>query len=230
MIENKEPPSSWISLKEAIVLFAFIFIMIAITVTILSVIIDPWPQIWRFYILMLWQSLVIVGVIGLVFFSRQLSLKDLGLDLSGFFRGIGTGINWGAGIFVGVFITGMLLQFLGPLSPKQQDFAEVVLASRQPAELWAGILIGVVLAPLAEELLFRGMLFPAMREKMGLTTAVILNGAFFAAVHMDALRFLPLAVGGMLLAWLFGRTGNLYVAIAAHSTWNALMLAMLLLA
>jgi len=230
MIENKEPPSSWLSLKEAAVLFAFIVVMIAVTVSILSVIFDPWPQIWRFYILMLWQSLVIIGIIGLVFLIRQFSLKDLGLDLSGFFRGLSSGIKWGAVIFAGVVLTGMLVQLLVPITPKPQDFAEVVLAARQPVELWAGIVIGVILAPLAEELLFRGMLFPAMREKMGLTTAVILNGAFFSAVHMDAFRFLPLAVGGMLLAWLFGRSGNLYIVIAAHSTWNALMLAMLLLA
>ncbi|MEW6661057.1 MAG: CPBP family intramembrane glutamic endopeptidase [Bacillota bacterium] len=230
MIEDKEPPSSLLSLKEAAVLLALIALIITVSASIINVIIKPWPDIWRFFILTFWQSLVVIGIVGLVFFSRQLSLQDLGLDLSGFFRGLGLGINWGIGIFIGVVFTGMLVQLLLPFPPKPQAFTDVLLAARLPVELGAGILIGVVLAPLAEELLFRGMLFPAMREKMGLATAIILNGAVFAGVHMDLFRFIPLAVGGMLLAWLFNRSRNLYVAIAAHSTWNALMLAVLLLA
>ncbi|MBS3976257.1 MAG: CPBP family intramembrane metalloprotease [Syntrophomonadaceae bacterium] len=229
MNEDKELPSSWVSLKEAVILMALIAIIITITAPLINVAIKPWPAIWRFFILTVWQSLVVIGMVGLVFFSRRLSLKDLGLGLPMFSQGLGPGIYWGTGIFIAVIISGMVMQQFLPIPPKPQAFAEVLLAAQRPVELGAGILIAVVVAPLAEELLFRGLLFPAMRERVGPTAAIILNGVLFAGVHMDLFRFIPLAVGGMFLAWLFNRSRNLYVAIAAHGTWNALMLAVLLL-
>jgi membrane protease YdiL (CAAX protease family) len=229
MIEDKKPQAAYLRLKDAAILLALIAFTITVTASLINSLIEHLPDIWRFFILILWQSIVIIGIVALAFFSRRLSLVDIGLAFSGLRSGLFLGIKWGLGIFFAVVISGLLIQLLLPIPPEPQIFVEILLATRQPVELGIGILIGVILAPLAEELLFRGMLFPAMRDKLGLSVALILNGAVFAGMHMDLYRFLPLMVGGMLLAWSFNRTRNLYVAIAAHSTWNALMLMLLLL-
>jgi membrane protease YdiL (CAAX protease family) len=91
---------------------------------------------------------------------------------------------------------------------------------------WAGrITLGataILLAPVAEEMLFRGILYPAIKQagypRFALWGTVIM----FAAVHMNLVTFLPLAVLALVLTALYERTNNLLAPIAAHALFNAL--------
>lgn len=53
------------------------------------------------------------------------------------------------------------------------------------------------------------------------------SGAIFALLHLDLWRFLPLALGGIGLAYLYDRTGNILASIIAHATWNTIMILLL---
>lgn len=87
------------------------------------------------------------------------------------------------------------------------------------------VLLFAVLAPVAEELLFRGLLFATLATKLGAWPAAIASGAFFGAIHLgngqDA--FIPVLIAlGVILALAYHYSGTLYVPIAAHAVNNAL--------
>jgi membrane protease YdiL (CAAX protease family) len=81
-----------------------------------------------------------------------------------------------------------------------------------------------VVAPMAEELFFRGYFFTALRNWRGLWPAAIITGLVFGAIHAGSspAGFLaPLALLGFLLCLLYERTGSLYPCIALHSLNNS---------
>ncbi len=86
----------------------------------------------------------------------------------------------------------------------------------------------VVLAPVAEELLFRGVLFRGLTERLGIVASAVLSGFIFSAYHLDPVGFLPRFEIGIILALLVWKRGSLWPAIAFHAANNAL--AMILMA
>lgn len=93
-----------------------------------------------------------------------------------------------------------------------------------------GLLVGVI-APVAEELFFRGFAFTALRRRLGTGWAAVASGVLFGAVHVlggtEAVFVPVLALLGVGLALLYARTGSLLPGIALHSANNAYALATL---
>lgn len=78
----------------------------------------------------------------------------------------------------------------------------------------------VLLVPVAEELLFRGVLYPWIKG-LGWPRAAFWGTAIlFGAVHMTLMTFVPLTFLGLCLTWLYEKTGNLLAPIFAHSLFN----------
>jgi membrane protease YdiL (CAAX protease family) len=89
------------------------------------------------------------------------------------------------------------------------------------------VVIIAVLAPLGEELLFRGYVFAALRNWKGFLPAAIITGLIFGAVHIGSSPIgyaLPLACFGFGLCLLYQWTGSLYPCIALHALNNAFAL------
>jgi membrane protease YdiL (CAAX protease family) len=83
--------------------------------------------------------------------------------------------------------------------------------------------MAVVFAPVAEEFLFRGLLYRALDREWGGWRAVLGNAAFFAIYH-PALSWVPVALLGAANAVLFRRTGRLAPCVVAHMVYNAVVL------
>jgi CAAX protease family protein len=79
-----------------------------------------------------------------------------------------------------------------------------------------------VLAPVAEEMLFRGILYPAVKQAGFPRLALWGTALLFAAVHQNLVTFVPLTVLALALAWLYERTDNLWAPITAHAMFNAM--------
>ena len=82
-----------------------------------------------------------------------------------------------------------------------------------------------VIAPIGEEVLFRGYIFTALRNWRGPWTAAVITGLLFGLVHVGSaplLDLVPLAVLGAALRVLYRKTGSLYPCIALHSLNNSL--------
>ncbi len=78
----------------------------------------------------------------------------------------------------------------------------------------------IVLAPLAEELVFRGLLLRYFRQRFGLWPAVALSSVLFAAVHLSADQMLPLTLLGIGFALVYVWVGNLWASVVLHALWN----------
>jgi membrane protease YdiL (CAAX protease family) len=91
---------------------------------------------------------------------------------------------------------------------------------------WPGrIMLGaaaILLAPVAEEILFRGILYPAVKQAGFPRLALWSTALLFAAVHLNAVTFVPLMVLAIVLTALYERTDNLLAPILAHAVFNAL--------
>jgi membrane protease YdiL (CAAX protease family) len=87
----------------------------------------------------------------------------------------------------------------------------------------------VFLAPVAEEMLFRGILYPAIKQAGFPHFALWGTSVLFAAVHTNLVTFLPLMVLALVLTALYERTNNLLAPITAHAMFNALNFGRLLL-
>ena len=96
---------------------------------------------------------------------------------------------------------------------------------------WAYVPQGMALAVMAataEEIMFRGLLFRLLEEKLGSVWAVVISSFLFGLSHyvnpgVTAWRALPVGLeAGLTLPALFMLTRNLWLCISAHATWNAL--------
>jgi membrane protease YdiL (CAAX protease family) len=85
---------------------------------------------------------------------------------------------------------------------------------------WLLLVAVVVMGPLAEEILFRGLLFGALRKRFSAYWTVIITAALFAFVHLQLAFFLPLFAFGLLLGWLRQRSGNLALPCLLHCINN----------
>jgi len=105
--------------------------------------------------------------------------------------------------------------------PQQQTMVEVFQQMDSlPGKLYLGF-AALVLAPVTEEILFRGLLYPALKQFIRPGTALALSSLVFAAMHANAASFVPLGVFAVALALLCDRTQNLIAPIVAHATFNA---------
>jgi membrane protease YdiL (CAAX protease family) len=93
-----------------------------------------------------------------------------------------------------------------------------------------------VLAPIAEELFFRGLLYGAIRkrgdflrsDRKTIWFSIIVSSAIFSAIHFQLLLFPALFVVGIIFAWIYEKYQRLAPAIWAHIGFNATTLLSLL--
>jgi membrane protease YdiL (CAAX protease family) len=142
----------------------------------------------------------------------------VGLRRFNFAQGIGwTFAAYGA-FFVFLVIYGLIVQ------PDPQEIIEEIEQERETIKLVAlGVLV-IVAAPISEEVFFRGFLFGGLRGRMSFWPAALISGLLFGLVHLPGgpLQVPPLAVFGVLLAWLYERTGSLGPPILMHAIQNAI--------
>ena len=96
-----------------------------------------------------------------------------------------------------------------------------LLSRNNPGRLFLDVVAIVVIAPVVEEILFRGFLLHRWAARWGTTTGVILSSAVFAILHVELIGHF---IFGVAMAALYVRTRSLWVPIAAHATNNAFAL------
>ena len=115
------------------------------------------------------------------------------------------------------------------IKPQQQPAIEAL----QQADSWGSRvflgLVTILLAPFAEELLFRGILYPWIKQAGFPRLALWATSLVFAAIHGNFVIFLPLLLLALLLTLLYEKTNNLLAPITAHGLFNAMNFTMLYL-
>jgi membrane protease YdiL (CAAX protease family) len=91
------------------------------------------------------------------------------------------------------------------------------------------VLIVVLVAPIAEEIFFRGLVMRSLERRVGPSWAIVVSAALFGAAHLEPLQFPALFTFGLVAGILATRTGRLGPAIWAHVAFNAVAVANLVL-
>jgi membrane protease YdiL (CAAX protease family) len=82
-------------------------------------------------------------------------------------------------------------------------------------------------AGICEEIMFRGVVFTALVQRLPLVWAAVLSGLLFAAAHIDRWSFIELWAVGVGLGFLFYSTRSLWPNMVAHTTFNAFSLVLI---
>jgi len=130
-------------------------------------------------------------------------------------------------IMLAGFIINAVFSYYG-IMPEIQDVVQWVLAEDSAIVLACLIFFGIIVAPIMEEIIFRGFLVPALKSYFGIRYAIFISAAVFAAVHMDMFAFLQIFILGVLLGYLYEKTQSLAASIVVHILHNSLTLALLM--
>jgi membrane protease YdiL (CAAX protease family) len=104
--------------------------------------------------------------------------------------------------------------------PAEQDIVDVFPPSTGGIVLFA--IVAVVMAPLAEELYFRGFVFKGFANSWGWVWGAAVSGVVFSLAHMQLTLFFPLFALGFGLAWVYHHTGSLWTSITLHAVFNGI--------
>lgn len=111
--------------------------------------------------------------------------------------------------------------------PMQDEMAKLLASiPRTPVNITLGIFAIAVVAPLIEELLFRGLLQNALMHHVPAWAAIALSAFGFAVVHMQPLAMPALMALGAAFGYIYYKTGSLRMTIILHMINNALALAL----
>ena len=108
-----------------------------------------------------------------------------------------------------------------------ESYEEIHTPSWVRQELALQALSVVVMAPICEELLFRGVIYPSLRDLGHRRLAIAASSLLFAAIHGSLALMLPLTVLAVILVWLYEKTGSIVAPVLMHAAFNAVNFAMI---
>jgi membrane protease YdiL (CAAX protease family) len=120
-----------------------------------------------------------------------------------------------------IFIHNLILMALG-FDTQGDEITQLFELIENP--VWF-FLVGAVLAPLVEEIFFRGFLFQGFRAKYGWVSGMLLSSLIFAIAHLDPASLIPTFVLGNLLAYLYHRSNSVWPGVLLHVLVNTFGLA-----
>jgi membrane protease YdiL (CAAX protease family) len=174
--------------------------------------------------------------IGVIWFMQRSLAPYQPLTADWFsFRGRKNWVLWGLG---GYLIATPLVSIVSVINDKiwqgkggSNPILSIVLDSKDNVAFMLFLLTAAVAAPLFEEYLFRGFLLPSLTRYLSIGQSIVVSGIVFEDAHLSLSELIPLAVLGMILGYVYYRTGNLLASMLMHSLWNGgTMLTLYLLA
>ena len=134
---------------------------------------------------------------------------------------VGLGVTIGIGLVIGAGAIILVGTAIDPVVERRIDDIEEI--GTAPWMITLTVLAVVVLAPLGEELLFRGLLLRGLVRRLRFWPAAVISSLLFAAAHADSYvlwpRALSLFLTGLVLAWLY-RWRGYWASVTAHATVN----------
>lgn len=124
-------------------------------------------------------------------------------------------ILWG---FVLVLITGIVIEPVLNLFP--ESFLD--LLNQMGANGGWSVLMLAILAPVMEEVLFRGILLESVREKYSSGRAIVVSALMFGVIHVIPQQVVNAFVIGLILGFIYVRTDSLWPVIIIHALNNAM--------
>ncbi len=143
-------------------------------------------------------------------------------------RAIGRGLLWAIPAWFVATLLGAIVERIMSLfniAPEPQA-VENVIGAANPLIVVVAV---VVVAPIAEEVFFRGVAFGAWAREYGPRRAIVMSALLFAVIHASLAALVPIFVLGLALAVIYWRTRNLASSITLHATFNLISVVIALL-
>lgn len=118
-------------------------------------------------------------------------------------------------MFSAIWLLDILMQALNLPDISKQQF-DVMQSG------WIGIFSISILGPILEELLFRGAITGALLQKYSPVKSIVISALIFGVIHMNPVQIAGASIIGLLLAWVYYRSGSLIPCILMHIINNSL--------
>lgn len=105
-------------------------------------------------------------------------------------------------------------------APAEQSIVSVLRQSSDLPLIMVICFSAAIAAPLVEELVFRGYLYPIMKKYTGAWFALVSTSLLFGIIHVSLVPLIPLAIFGAVLVLLYEYTGSIWTSIIAHCMFN----------
>lgn len=172
----------------------------------------------RTVLLSLAEGLLLLPVWLIAIRRRGCSASDLGLRRP---RG---GVVAAVGALLFILVVGQVYSALLHRFGLQVQPEVLPFFGTDPRGLLLALLAAGVAAPLAEEVFFRGFLYPGLKPRLGTGRASLASAALFALGHVLPTSWPPLLVIGLVLNHLYERTESIWPGIFLHAVLNSLAL------
>lgn len=163
--------------------------------------------------------------VAIILLWRRVSWKELGLRAFNK-NALALGCGLLVAVYVLVIINNLIMVALGVVT--QADVISDILGEIDAPYLFA--FTTAIVAPITEELFFRGFLFKGLREKYGWVNALMFSSIIFALFHGQLATLLPTFLLGALFAYMYQRTESVYPGMILHFAVNAMGAMVLLFA
>ena len=158
-------------------------------------------------------AIIFVIVLAL---SRGLAPGALGLQRPASWLGAAGKI---LAALVAIWIVGFLLNFVLEAG-EEQGLVPDGWDSSRAAPFVANFVVVALVAPIVEELTYRGLGFAAVRDSFGVIAAVVVTSLAFGLAHGLVVALPVLTIFGVILAWLRFSTSSIYPPIVLHAIFN----------
>ncbi|MDB4141868.1 CPBP family intramembrane metalloprotease [Akkermansiaceae bacterium] len=136
------------------------------------------------------------------------------------------------GMFVlnaGLFFTGWPKWVVERFGGGSQDLVKLLVETKDLQLVAAAVFAAVIVAPIAEEVIFRGYIYPVVKRFSEKGFAALFSALLFGVIHFNLASFPALVVMGLVLVALYEVTGSIWPSIACHALFNAISMTFILL-
>jgi membrane protease YdiL (CAAX protease family) len=182
---------------------------------------------------MVGQTILMIGIpIAFITQKYRLSLNHVGLAWPPPKEHVRLGVKWGLFLLIvaGLLRVGIVLILNGIMGPSEvqelrrtteQMTAEGLIKQfRTPMMYVMFMIVAGIMAPVSEEIFFRGFMYNIFKHRLGIKAGVVLSALLFALVHGAPIAIISIIPMGMILALAYERTRSLWIPIVMHATNN----------
>ena len=166
------------------------------------------------------SNIIALAIYFLIFFiARKSLLKKINIDLPHKLSYAPTAIIG----TTGQLVTGLALSMLMMMNLFPQKWIDQLNENSDlvtNANPYLSFFAVVILAPLFEEILCRGLILNTLRKTMPKWCAIVLSSAIFGIIHGNPIQFIYATALGIILGWLYTKFDSIWVPILCHLTFN----------
>jgi len=172
---------------------------------------------------------LVLGIFGVIGFRGESAISIFQLQPSRLPRAAGAGILWLVITYPLIMAAQLVVQRVFGTADDSQLIVKYFLEHPDLKHRAAVVFLAVIVAPVAEEVLFRGYIYGVIRRYGGRVPALLTSSLLFAAIHVHLPSLLGLGILAVILCLLYERTGSLWAPITMHAAFNASTIVLLIL-